>query len=148
MQVETIRSLVQRGASRHPELRCKLEHAAFISVFRAVTPQLDGSWLVASEREDGRLYTVRLNAEPGTSGCTCQDAQRREAQDCKHSLAVLMVFRALADELGLERARSFFDGDQKPSESPTPIGAIASGTGIDDDAQRDNVAVFERFRTP
>jgi len=36
MQVDTIRDLVRRGDTRHPtpELRCKLEHAAFIALFR------------------------------------------------------------------------------------------------------------------
>lgn len=118
MQVETIRELVQRGAERHPELRCKLEHAAFLALFRPTVPQLDGSWLVGSEREPDRTYRVRLDAGIGEAYCSCQDSQRHVGAECKHSLAALMVFRALADQLGMHQHTVF---DETPE--PTPIGA-------------------------
>lgn len=38
MDVETIRDLVRRGAARHPELTCKLERAAFITMFSPGQP--------------------------------------------------------------------------------------------------------------
>lgn len=100
MQVDTIRDLVRRGATRHPELRCKIEHAACIALFRQVSPELDGTWCVGSERDATTSYRVNLNAEPGTAYCTCQDSQRRLGDECKHSLAAVMFSRAL---LGLER---------------------------------------------
>src|SRR5690349_16678163 len=101
MEVDTIRSLVQRGAARHPELASRLEHAAFIALFRRVAPELDGTWTVASENDAGTTHRVTLDAP---TFCTCQDSQRHPGQECKHSLATVMVARAL---VGLERHRVF-----------------------------------------
>jgi hypothetical protein len=98
----TIHDLVARGSARHPELRCKLEHAAFIVMFRAVSPELDGTWTVGSEREPNTSYTVNLNADGAF--CTCQDSTRHPGQECKHSLAAVMLSRAL---VGLERHPMF-----------------------------------------
>ena len=98
----TIRDLVTRGSSRHPELRCELEHAAFIVLFRTVSPELDGTWTVGSEHEPSTSYKVNLNADGAF--CTCQDSVRRPGEECKHSLAAVMLSRAL---VGLERHRVF-----------------------------------------
>jgi ATP-dependent exoDNAse (exonuclease V) alpha subunit len=68
-------------ARLNPELAGRLEHAAFIALFRQVAPELDAS-----------------------SFCSCLDSQRRPGQECKHSLAALMVARAL---VGLERQLVF-----------------------------------------
>ncbi len=97
MQVETIRALIARGTARHPELASRLEHAAFIALFRQVAPELDGSWTVGSEHDPAKTYRVHLDA---ASFCSCQDSQHRPGQECKHSLAAVMVARAL---VGLER---------------------------------------------
>src|SRR5215471_19284310 len=97
MQVETVRALIARGTARHPELASRLERAAFIALFRHVGPELDGSWTVGSEHDPGKTYRVQLDA---ASFCTCQDSQHRPGQECKHSLAAVMVARAL---VGLER---------------------------------------------
>lgn len=114
MDVETFRSLVARGSARHPELRGKLEHAAFIALFRPTVPQLDGTWLIGSEHELERTYRVHLDAAADEAYCTCQDSTRHVGEECKHSLAALMVFRALADQLGMQRHLVF-------DEPPTPI---------------------------
>jgi hypothetical protein len=141
MQVDTIRELVARGAARHPELRCRLEHAAFIALFRPTVPQLDGSWLVGSEREPDRNYRVHLGAEPGASFCSCQDSQRHPGDECKHSLAALMVFRALADQLGMDRHVVF---DEPSAPDPVPIGAprIVLST-VERETEYDRI--FKRF---
>ena len=62
MQVETIRSWVQRGAAHHPELAGRLERAAFIILFREVSPEFDGTWRVGSERDPPTSYRVQLDA--------------------------------------------------------------------------------------
>ena len=136
--VDLLRELVDRGAARHPALRCKLEHAAFIALFRATTPQLDGSWLVGSEREPDRTYRVWLAAEPGAPFCSCQDSQRHPGDECKHSLAALMIFRALADQLGMGRHVVF---DKVPELTPIAAQPVASIKRDSDEYDR----IFKRF---
>ncbi len=157
MQVDTIRDLVRRGAARHPELACKLEHAAFIALFRAVSPELDGTWRVSSERDASTSYRVNLNAEPGTAFCTCQDSARHVGAECKHSLAAVMFSRAL---LGLERHQVFDAPDQQTLRravdheqlatrgvdhdgiEPTPIAAARC---VVSPVERDLAAQYERI---
>ena len=135
MQVDTIRDLVRRGAARHPELRCKLEHAAFIALFRQVSPELDGTWCVGSERDATTSYRVNLNAEPGTAYCSCQDSQRHAGDECKHSLAAVMFSRAL---LGLERHQVF--DETPPAPTPLPVARIAIT-----ESDRNGAATYDRI---
>jgi hypothetical protein len=107
----TIRDLVDRGASRHPELRTRLEHASLIVLFRTVSPRIDGTWSVGSECDPATTYTVDLNSSDAY--CTCRDSQYHLGAECKHSLAVVMLSRAL---IGLERHTIF---DAAPT-SPMP----------------------------
>jgi hypothetical protein len=101
-----VRVLVARGSARHPELASRLEKAAFLLLFRTVQPQLDGTWTVGSERDASKTYTVNLNAN--RAYCTCEDSLRRPGLECKHSLAAVLLSRAL---LGLEKHR-VFDQDE------------------------------------
>jgi hypothetical protein len=123
----TIRDLVARGSARHPELRGKLEHAAFLVLFRDIAPQLDGTWRVQSEH-DGTTYTVNLNSDGPF--CTCQDSHRHPGEECKHSLAAVMLSRAL---VGLERHTVF--------DAPTPV----AWETVDDRDYRAEQDVFARL---
>jgi len=135
MQVDAIRDLVRRGAARHPELRCKLEHAAFIALFRQVSPELDGTWCIGSERDATTSYRVNLNAELGTAYCSCQDSLRHAGDECKHSLAAVMFSRAL---LGLERHQVFDEPIALVTNGPTRVVPI--------DVDRDNgAATYDRI---
>ena len=96
----TISDLVARGSARHPELRARLERAAFLVLFREVQPQLDGTWRVGSERDASKSYRVDLSADASDGYCDCPDSRRHPGDECKHSLAALILSRAV---LGLDR---------------------------------------------
>jgi hypothetical protein len=95
-----VKDLVARCVEQHPELRRRMEHAAFIAIFRIVRRRDRGDhisqtqWEVGSETDDGKLYAVHTTA----GSCTCPDYQRAPHGWCKHRLAVQLVVRAEEEE--------------------------------------------------
>jgi hypothetical protein len=68
-----------------------------------------------AEHDPAKSYRVQLDAP---SFCTCPDSQRRPGQECKHSLAAVMVARAL---VGLERHPLFDQPVAATSISEAPV---------------------------
>lgn len=97
LSVETLRTLVERGKTRQPELAGRIEKAASIVLLRAIEELPGDNWAVESESEPGRLYTV------APSGCDCPDGTRAPLGYCKHRIAVWLL-RAAEDHERQQRA--------------------------------------------
>ena len=80
----------------------RLRARGFILMFRQRSPELDGTWTVGSGRDPDSSYRVNLNSDGAF--CACPDSTRHPCEECKHSLAAVMLSRAL---VGLERHRVF-----------------------------------------
>lgn len=78
--------LVARWAAKHPELRARLERAAFLieNVQRTPDPDL----YVVGSATSGREYLVKINRWARSSTCTCPDS--RKGHHCKHRLVVAL----------------------------------------------------------
>jgi hypothetical protein len=95
IEIGTLRTLVDRGRERRPELASRIERAAFIVLMRRIEPVEGGNWLVESDSEPGKVYAVTSDA------CDCQDYYRAPKGYCKHRIAVAISIRG--DEVERER---------------------------------------------
>ena len=85
-------ALVVRWAAKHPELKDRLERAAFIveNVQRTPDPDL----YVVKSATSFREYLVKVNRWNRSSTCSCPDS--RKGHHCKHRLAVALYEKVLA----------------------------------------------------
>jgi hypothetical protein len=123
-----LRALAADLRREHPQAGARVDHAAFLAIFRTVERGTSPSiWWVDSETDPTTSYLVTVT--PRTRCCTCQDfARRGELTPCKHLLSVEIVQR-------LERAEAErLDPTLAPIEYLLTPAALAA---LDDQRQRD-----------
>jgi hypothetical protein len=93
--VNTIKALVTRGITRHPDLTSRLLRAEDIALAGQIEDLGDGHWIVPSQTSTG--YCV---VHPAERACCCPDHSEGQAPRglCKHLLSVLLLQRAHAEQ--------------------------------------------------
>jgi len=85
-------ALVARWAAKHPELKTRLERAAFIVENVRRTP--DPNLYVVKSATSGQEYLVKINRWAKRSTCSCPDS--RKGHHCKHRLAAALYEKVVA----------------------------------------------------
>ncbi len=82
--------LVARWTAKHPELKNRLERAAFL--IEHVRPTPDPDLYEVQSATSHRKYLVKINRWARCSTCTCPDS--RKGNHCKHRLVVALYEKA------------------------------------------------------
>ena len=124
ISLATLRAVLARGQTAHPELACRMERAAHIVALRridtAMAPENKGVgyWVEASD--GSREYWVTLDPR-GYRGdrCSCPDYRQRGGP-CKHAIAVRLLQACQRRERTVRPAEREYGACQNVVPFPAP----------------------------